>query len=972
MRHFAAGPSSSDGLGTLLHEPLQIKDGEDHPTAPMPDIKTLLLTDLVDSTRLAEAIGDAAMAALWTAHDRLARDLLDRFGGREIDKTDGLLLLFDAPAQAAGYALAYHAALRGLPQPVLARAGIHYAPVLLRENSAADVARGAKPLEVEGLAKPITARVMSLARGGQTLLTADARRGLGQAPLLVQSHGHWLVKGVAEPQELFEVGEHGAAFVAPDDSAKVWRVVKSGDRWVPARQALNNLPTQLSAFFGRDRELDEIKQRLAGTRLLTLQGMGGLGKTRLAVQAATELMPEYPDGVWFLDFAPIRDAALVLPEAAEALGVREVPGQPLVRTLTAHLAGQRALLILDNCEHLVAACAELAIAVLRAAPGVQILAASRELLRVPGEQACPVAPLPLPAPGADLGTLAGSTAVRLFVERAQAHRPGFALTEREAPAVAELVTRLEGIPLALELAAARVRALSVADLNTRLKDRFRLLTGGARGLQARQQTLRALVDWSYELLREDERSVLDRLSVFMGGFDLAAAEAVCGAEPLDPADLLDLLEALIEKSLLLTEDADDGLRYRMLETIREYAREKLDAGDDAAATAARHADHYFGIAKATGRGLRGPEQAIWVRRGEAEHDNLRAAMALALAGGVDPLIAVKMAVALQGFWILRGHVAEGRAAVQAALARPEVQAHDTARAHALYVDAALAGAQSNHAEACRLLADCLALRRSLGEPLYMAATLSTLALSELRRGEAEAAEGHETEALALFRSIGNQYGEVIGLTHLGQIALHRGDDAAAAGLLDQALALARTLGQQEAEAECTLWLGELAAEAGRADEADRWLKRSLQVCRDAGDRRGEACTLLALGRWAQRAGDAVQARRRLSEALPACARQEMREELLDGLEAAASLLQDEGRADDAQALAAAVARERARLDLPRAPRAQARWQAAWPGLADGLPAGAQAVDQVIDLAAALRLALAEAEAPANASATAPA
>lgn len=928
----------------------------------MPDIKTLLLTDLVDSTRLAEALGDAEMAALWTAHDRLARDLLDRFGGREIDKTDGLLLLFDTPAQAAGYALAYHAALRGLPHPVLARAGIHYAPVLLRTNPAEDVARGAKPLEVEGLAKPIAARVMSLARGGQTLMTADARRGLGQAPLLVQSHGHWRVKGVAQPQELFEVGEHGAAFVPPDDSAKVWRVVKSGDRWVPARFAPNNLPTQLSAFFGRDRELDEIKQRLAGTRLLTLQGMGGLGKTRLALQAATELMPEYPDGVWFLDFAPIREPALVVAEAAQALGVREVPGQPLKATLTAHLAGQRALLILDNCEHLVAACADLALTVLRAAPGVQVLAASRELLRVPGEQACPVAPLPLPAPGADLATLGASTAVRLFVERAQAHRAGFALTAREAPAVAELVTRLEGIPLALELAAARVRALSVADINARLKDRFRLLTGGARGLQARQQTLRALVDWSYELLADDERRVLDRLSVFMGGFDLAAAEAVCGFEPLDPMDLLDRLEALIEKSLLLTEDGDDGLRYRMLETIREYAREKLDASGDTATTAARHAAHYFELAKATGRGLRGPEQALWVRRGEAEHDNLRAALALAIAGGVDPLIAVKMAVALQGFWILRGHVAEGRAAVQAALARPEVQAHDTARAHALYVDAALAGAQSNHAEACRLLADCLALRRGLGDPVNLAATLSTLALSELRRGEAAAAEGHETEALALFRGSGNRYGEAIALTHLGQIALHRGDDASAQTHLGQGLALARELGHQEIEGECARWLGELAAEGGQAGEAERWFKRGLQVCRDAADPRGEACALLALGGWAAAWGDAATARRRLAEALPACARLEMREELLDGLEASARLLQAEGRLDDALALAGVAARERVRLALPRTPRAEQRWQAAWGDrLASvGLGSAPTLVAEVIDLPAALALALGEA------------
>ena len=261
----------------------------------MSEIRALLLTDVVDSTKLSESIGDAAIAEVWAAHDRAARDLLQDHHGREIDKTDGMLLLFEAVADAAAYALAYHRAVAALPVPLVARAGLHLGPVVsCARTSADDIARGAKPLEVDGLAKPIAARIMSLARGGQTLLSADARAALSAEGLLVQSHGHWLIKGIATPLELFEVGESEAAFASPGDGEKGYRVVRSGERWLPAREIPNNLPQQATSFIGRERELDEIKDRLAQTRLLTLLGMGGLGKTRLSLQAAAEVMAEYP------------------------------------------------------------------------------------------------------------------------------------------------------------------------------------------------------------------------------------------------------------------------------------------------------------------------------------------------------------------------------------------------------------------------------------------------------------------------------------------------------------------------------------------------------------------------------------------------------------------------------------------------------------------------------------------------------
>ena len=288
----------------------------------MSEIRALLLTDVVDSTKLAESIGDTAMAQVWAAHDRIARDLLQRHRGREIDKTDGMLMLFEQAADAVAFTMAYHPALAAMDTPVRARAGIHVGPVILRENSAADVTLGAKLLEVDGLAKPTAARVMSLARGGQTLITTEARDELGHTEFKVESHGHWMVKGVADPIEIFEVAPPAARCVAPEDTEKVFRVVRAAEWWMPVSDIPNNLPQQSTSFIGREAELDEVKALLHKGRLLTLLGMGGLGKTRLELQVAAESIHLFPDGAWFIDLSPLRDEALVVAEAAQVLGVQ--------------------------------------------------------------------------------------------------------------------------------------------------------------------------------------------------------------------------------------------------------------------------------------------------------------------------------------------------------------------------------------------------------------------------------------------------------------------------------------------------------------------------------------------------------------------------------------------------------------------------------------------------------------------------
>ncbi len=893
----------------------------------MSDVRALLVTDVVGSTELTERVGDDAMAEIWAAHDRVARELLPVWRGREIDKTDGMLLMFESALDAVEYAFAYHRGLAALSTPMRARAGLHVGPVLLRENLPEDVARGAKPLEVDGLAKPTAARVMSLAQGGQTLITTDAREALSEVPLRTESHGHWVLKGVTEPLELFEVGSDETVFCAPPDGDKVYRVVLTGSIWLPIKEIPNNLPRQSTSFLGRERERGELKALLAMTRLVTLLGMGGLGKTRLSIQVAMELLGRFPDGVWFLDLAPLRDPDLVVSETAQVLGLREEPGRPLLQTVCAHLKTLKVLFVVDNCEHMIHACAALASAILKAAPEVRMITSSREALRVPGEQAYPIMPLPVPSKEDSLETLAGLTAVRLFVERAQQHKPSFELNEREAPAVAELVARLEGIPLALELAAARVRALTVADINVRLKDRYKLLTGGGRVLEERQQTLRALVDWSYDMLNGEEQAVLQRLSVFIGGFDLEAAEHVCSAEPIEPFDVLDLLASLVEKSLVMMESHGDTSRYRMLETISDYAREKLVLGGSAPEIAARHCEHYFSLAKQTNKGLQGPEQARWVSLMETELDNTRAALALALSGGVDAIIAVKIAVAMQSFWTLRGYSSEGRNAVRAALALPEVQASAMAQGYALYVGAALATSQSDHAEAQQMLETCLALSRQGGDAADTAATLSTLALARFGRGDAEDALRDEQEALQLFRDSKHRVGEAVAMLHIGQFLTHLGDETAARTHLEQGLALARQIKHQEVEAECELVLGKLAFMHEQYTLAARHFERSLGVCQASGDKHGEASAQWWQGKLALQVDDMAAAQPLLNAALKSFVAFELRLELLLCLRDHAKLLSRTGSAEVAVAIEAAASAGLDRMNVPRTPRAEQRWQA---------------------------------------------
>ncbi len=882
-------------------------------------VATILFTDIEGSTRLWDEEGDRMSVAL-ARHDALARTAVENHRGVVVKMIgDGMHAAFDDPLDALRaaltlqHALADPAATHGIPLRV--RCGLHLGLIERRGN------------DTFGTTVNRAARIMSTAHGGQVLLSQAAVDGIGERlepPVALRDLGRVRLRDLATPEHVYQA-------LHP-------RLRQDFPSLRSLESTPTNLPQQTTSFIGRQRELAEAKALLARTRLLTLLGMGGLGKTRLSLQVGADALDAYPDGVWFVDLAPIRDPSLVASAAAQVLGVREEPGRPLTQTLCAQLKQRKLLLILDNCEHLVSACATLADALLRSTPDISILATSREALHIRGEQTYPVLPMTAPDWKAGFESLLQSEAVQLFVERARLQKPSFDLTEREAPAVAELCARLDGIPLALELAAARMRSLSIDDINARLHDRFRLLTGGSRVALERQQTLHALVSWSYDLLQEREQMLLDRLSVFSGGFDLEAAEAVCGAEPIESADVIDLLSSLVEKSLVMVEQGDGSSRYGLLETIREFAREhstrrygtqktirefaqeRLIDRDDLAATAKRHCDYYLGVAKAARAGLQGPEQAEWMRRLEVELDNFRSAIALALAGGVDPVIAVKFEVALMQFRRLRGYSTEARRNVRAALALPGIREPSVARAHALYVGGALATNQSDYAEAGEMLAECLGLRRDLGDLRETAATLSMLAELHMQQDDLAKAREHETQAIGIFRELGDRYGEAIALLNLGDISVRQADHGSARELIEQCLAIARSIRHQELESECERNLGELELAAGKLEAAQARFARALKICRDAEDKRGEAIVLWRIGKTEAAAGNCESASRRLTEALPALLAFEMNSELLDCLEDHANLLQQVGQVETAVRAHAAAAAARETLVLPRSPR----------------------------------------------------
>jgi non-specific serine/threonine protein kinase len=604
------------------------------------------------------------------------------------------------------------------------------------------------------------------------------------------------------------------------------------------------LPKQLSTFIGRQREIAEVDQLMEAFPLLTLTGPGGIGKTRVALQVASATANACIDEVHFVELAPTTNQHLVVHTVASELGLREHHDQPLATTLVEALQPKACLLVLDNCEHLLQACAALADGLLRACPKLRVLATSREPLGIAGEVVYRVPTLAVPEPGGTVDELAQTDAVRLFVERARAVVPGFSVTDKNVRAVLQVCRELDGIPLAIELAAARVRVLSPEQIAERLSDRFHLLVGGSRTAPPRQQTLAATLEWSYGLLTEPERRLFERLSVFAGGWTIQAAESVCAESEIRIDSVLDLLTQLFDKSLVLTEPGASGeLRYGLLETLREYAHVRLVEHGGSEVASRQHAGYCLDLAQRAAAQFRTAEQMIWLDTLEWEQDNLRAALAWSIAH--RPGTGLRLTIALADFWRTRGHLGEGELWLKRALQSAK-RASPTLRGRALGALGNLLLIRGKLAEARSCLAESLKLFRQAGVQPGIAEALRGLGFAVLNAGEVLQAESMLADALALFRTSGDVSGAVGCMLNLADAAVQHRDYERASALLEESFSLAKDLEDTSHVAYGLHTLGHIAWARGDPASALPLLERSLLISRDVGDRRGIAACLQSM------------------------------------------------------------------------------------------------------------------------------
>jgi predicted ATPase/class 3 adenylate cyclase len=742
---------------------------------------TLLFTDVQGSTRLWEAEPELMAVAL-RRHDEILRSAIETADGY-VFKTvgDAFCAAFRTASAAVGAALAVQRRLGAeswpTSRPILVRMGLHTGVCEERDG------------DYFGPVVNRAARLEAAAHGGQVLIsgaTAQLLAGSLQADAALRDLGLHRLKDLGRPEQVFQLE---ASFLAAD-----FPPLASLDN----PELPNNLPTLLSAFVGREREMAEVRELIRNSRLVTLTGAGGSGKTRLALQAGAELISRTADGVWLAELASLTDGAQIPGVVAGAIGIQDLGGPAGADMVIEALSGQDCLILLDNCEHLIDAAAKFCDEVIRHCPKVRFLATSREPLGIGGERVYRVPSLTLPGSDAEsVEDLAGSDAVQLFAERARAHQPDFVIDAVSAPDAVTVCRRLDGIPLALELAAARLSSMSLAQVAARLDQRFRLLTGGSRNAMPRQQTLQATVDWSFGLLTGPERETLTRLSVFAGGFELEAAETICASPEVDALDVLDLLGSLVDKSLVVADHSPQAVRYRLLETIRQYsAQELLRAEGDAEVLRIRdrHARYCLELARLGGPATFGPRQGQWLRRFDTEWENLRAAFAhFAAEQRSEEILA--LAVSLRRFSVSRGHpdVLD--------YLRPVVDRADT--------------------EPSALLA----------EGMTAAAQLIGL-LSRTDATELAAAREYSEKALAMARVVGDRRAEAHAIGNLVEAAYMAGDKPAGHRLAEQGVAIARELGDVQLLAE---QLQGLAGTAAPTEERDRMREEVLACCREAGD-----------------------------------------------------------------------------------------------------------------------------------------
>jgi non-specific serine/threonine protein kinase len=702
---------------------------------------------------------------------------------------------------------------------------------------------------------------------------AYARRGVELDPLREEAHAD-LIRILAASGQVASARRHYAELerileqqldASPSPASRDLLAslgqesLPDSPRASPATGSVRRLPPQPTRFIGRERERVEIRRLLAESPLLTLTGVGGCGKTRLALQVAADLGARFPDGVWVVELASVADAALVPQAAAAVLGLREQSGESIEASVADQLRSRSLLLILDNCEHLLAGCRPLVCALLESAPRCRILATSREPLHVPKERVWRVPTLALPDPGTTLPPerLLQYDAVRLFVERAAESRPGFVISAANAGPVEQICRRLDGLSLAIELAAARLGVLTVEQLANRLRRPFQILTRGSEAALPRHRTLRATLDWSYDLLSEAERALLIQLSVFDGSFSLEAAEAVCGD------DLLDRLTSLIEKSLVVLTEPDalpPGLpggasleaQYRLLQTVREYAREHVDARGEWEAARQRHAEYFLAFVEEAQRGFRGPEEGRWLDRLESALDDLRAALRWGLgeteggrARSPHAELAQRLAGGLWTFWWTRGYWTEGRRWLERVLALET--GRTAARARALAALAGLAAAAGDLVPAAAAVEECAAIYEERGDSAGTAWALTQRGWLAHRRSDSAAARAFHEASLAIRRELGDLAGMASSLNNLGVIAVAEGEFATARVFHQQCLGIQRALGNSTGAGWALLSLAEVASAEGAGEESQSLFRESLGLFRESGHRRAIETCLRSLG-----------------------------------------------------------------------------------------------------------------------------
>lgn len=863
------------------------------------DRVTFLFTDIEGSTRLLQDLGDRYTALVNVHHDIVQTACARHHVVRLEPSGDGFFALFAS----AGDAL--HAAVdiqRALAAEEMGGAAVR---VRMGVHSVADSAGSTAAMRLD---MHRAGRIMSAGHGGQILVSEATRTALGGTlpeGASFRDLGTHQMKDLVQPEHLYQVVIPGLPSEFPPLLS------------VSARP--HNLPLQLTTFVGRDREMAELGRLMGRSRLVTLTGPGGAGKTRLALQLGAAALDRFPDGVWLIELAPVQDAGLVVAAVAGALRLREQAGQRLLETVVAYLQGKTLLVIVDNCEHLIAAAADMADTLLRRASGITILATSREPLAVGGEQVVRVRPLGLPDPRAGaVETLLKSDAVRLFVDRASSSFPDFQLDERTARAVAQICHRLDGIPLALELAAARIPALTPQEIASGLDDRFHLLTSGSRTAAGRHQTLQAVMDWSHDLLTPTERVLFGRLAVFSGGWSASAAVAVCAGDGLPAPAVLATLVRLVDRSLVTFQSQATGTRYAFLESVRAYAAERLGESGEGAPIRTHHLDYMLAFVEQAEPHLKGPEQAEWLDRLHAEHDNLRAGLEWALSGPVSPELALRLARAPYRFWEVRGYLSEGRQFLERALAlAADVQPQ--LRSEALRALGNLAYWQNDFAAARSFHERCLTLKQQIGDIVGIAAALSNLGIVASTQGRYDEARPLLEESLALFRASGTPYDIGIALNNLGNVTYFQGDLAAARALYEESLAVRRQQGDLRGIGSALNNLGNLAFVQGDYEAAQRLHEECLAVVRRVGDQAAIGASLCVLANLAYLGGDLAASQRLHLESLAVRLDASDQEGIAESYEGIAKLAAALGRPEDAAHLFGAASALRSSIGVPMAP-----------------------------------------------------